>query len=175
VVIAVPLFIVLFVRTHLYYVRVAKLLGFDVIPDKPVKSRTQVIVPVTMVSFLVERAVSEALSLGQEVICVTVVMDGGEGDTGRERQIRDEWAKWNPGVSLRVLHTQYASVVEPIVAFIDDVRSKSDDQIVVLIPVVAPRHLRHRLLHNHIDSVLTAALKKRTDLVVARVVMPLEE
>jgi amino acid transporter len=178
VVVAVPVFIVLFVRTHSYYLRVAKLLGFGTDPPKPVKARTQVIVPVTVVSLLVERALSEALSLGQEVICVTVVSDGAEGDeegAEHEQRLRDEWRRWNPGVALRVLHTQYASVVEPIVSFIDDLRSKTDDQIVVLIPTVAPQHLRHRLLHNHMDSVLTAALKKRTDLVVARVVMPLEE
>jgi hypothetical protein len=143
-----------------------------------VKSRTQVIVPITTVSVLVEHAVSEALSLGQEVICVTVVSDGTEGDeegADHERRVREEWRRWNPGVELRVLHTQYASVVEPIVTFIDDLRSKTDDQLVVLIPTVAPQHLRHRLLHNHMDSVLTAALKKRTDLVVARVVMSIQE
>lgn len=175
VVIAVPLFIVLFVWIHSYYVHVAQILGFGVKPGKPVEKYTQVIVPVSIVSLLVQSAVSEALSLGQEVICVTVVFDGAEGDADHEQEIRDEWQRWNPGVPLQVLHTQYASVVEPIVRFIDDLRQKSDDQIVVLIPVVVPKHFRHRLLHNHMDSVLTAALKTRTDLVVARVVMPLDE
>ena len=47
--------------------------------------------------------------------------------------------------------------------------------VVVLIPVVIPDHLRHRLLHNHIDSVLSAALRSRTDLVVARVPIALGE
>ena len=109
---------------------------------------------------------------------MTVVSDGDEGDekgAEHEQRLRDEWRRWNPGVPLQVLHTQYASVVEPIVSFIDDLRSKTGDQIVVLIPTVAPQHLRHRLLHNHMDAVLNAALKKRTDLVVARVVMPLQE
>ena len=40
---------------------------------------------------------------------------------------------------LKVLHTEYASVVQPIVAFIDEVRAQHpDDQLVVLIPVVRP-------------------------------------
>jgi len=64
-------------------------------------------------------------------------------------------------------------VVDPIVAFIDHAREESDQQIVVLIPVVAPEHLRHRLLHNQIDVVLSAALRTRTDVVVARVRMPI--
>jgi hypothetical protein len=64
-------------------------------------------------------------------------------------------------------------VVEPIVAFIDEARSHGDQQIVVLIPVVVPDRLRYRILHNQIDRVLSAALRTRTDVVVARVSMPL--
>jgi amino acid transporter len=175
VVIAVPLFIILFLRIHTYYVRVAKLLGIGTRPGKPVRSRTQVVVPIINVSLLVEQAVSEALSIGEEVVCVTVVFDGAEGDDEKEKEIRTEWRQWNPGVPLKVLHTQYASVVDPIVKFIDEKMESCDDQLVVLIPTVMPRHFRHRILQNHMDSVLTAALKTRTDLVVARVVMQLDE
>jgi hypothetical protein len=74
-----------------------------------------------------------------------------------------------------VLHTDYASVVDPVVNYIDGISNSCDDQLVVLIPVVVPTHLRHRLLHNHVDSVLTAELKRRTDLIVARVVLSLDE
>jgi hypothetical protein len=65
-------------------------------------------------------------------------------------------------------------VVQPIVAFIDKAREHDDRQIVVLIPVVVPEHLRYRILHNQIDHVLSAALRTRTDVVVARVRMPLQ-
>jgi sensor domain CHASE-containing protein len=34
--------------------------------------------------------------------------------------------------------------------------------------------LRYRILHNQIDRVLSAALRTRTDVVVARVAMPLD-
>jgi hypothetical protein len=44
---------------------------------------------------------------------------------------------------------------------------------VVLIPVLVPEHLRYRILHKQIDVVLTAALRTRTDAVVARIRMPL--
>jgi amino acid transporter len=175
VVVAVPLFITLFIRVHRYYDHVSLLLGFGKTPEKPKASRTQVIVPVTFVNILTERALSEALSLGQDVVAITVVFDGAEDDAERAHEVHDEWRRWNPGVRLEILHTQYASVVDPIVTFIDEMREQTDDQIVVLIPKIAPRRLRHRLLHNHVDSVLTAALKSRTDLVVARVVMPIEE
>ena len=39
----------------------------------------------------------------------------------------------------------------------------------MLIPVALPDRLRYRFLHNHIDLVLTRALRYRPDVVVARV------
>ena len=45
---------------------------------------------------------------------------------------------------------------------------------VVLIPVVVPKHLRYRVLHNHIEVLLSAALRTRTDIIVARVPMSLD-
>ena len=63
---------------------------------------------------------------------------------------------------LRILHTDFASVVRPIVEFIDEARARGDRQIVVLIPVVVPDRLRYRVLHNQIDQVLSAALRTRT-------------
>ena len=108
------------------------------------------------------------------MVAVSVVLDqeGDEGDG--QSPLEQQWAAWDPGVPLRVLHTEYASVVEPIVAFIDEARARSDQQIVVLIPVVVPDHLRYRILHNQIDQVLSTALRSRTDVVVARVPMHLE-
>ncbi len=178
VVVAVPTFIFLFLRIHKYYERVGKLLGFRSRLAKPKAKRTRVIVPVVNVSRLTVDAISEALSLGDEVVAVTVVMDdesSADGKSKEEEQIRRRWDKWDPGVPLEVLHTDYASVVDPVVNYIDGISNSCDDQLVVLIPVVVPTHLRHRLLHNHVDSVLTAELKRRTDLIVARVVLPLDE
>jgi hypothetical protein len=74
-----------------------------------------------------------------------------------------------------VLYNEYASVVQPIVEFIDEVREEHpDDQIVVLIPVIRPDKLRYRILHNQIDLILSNALRTRSDVVVARVEVPLE-
>jgi amino acid transporter len=174
VVVAVPLFITLFVRINRYYRRVALDLQFDVIPPTPHGRRTVVIVPVTAISRLTEHALGEARSLGQEVIAVTVVTEGDDEGAQRAEHLQDRWREWDPGVPLEVLHTEYASVVEPIVAFIDTIRERHREQLVVLIPVVIPDHFRYRFLHNQIDLVLSAALRNRSDVVVARVALPLE-
>ena len=172
VVLAVPMFIFMFNRIHTYYENAARLLGFHTVPTKPVGRRTTVVVPVVQVSTLTEHALTEALSLGQDVIAVNVAHDG-DTDASGDQTLQEEWAAWDPGVPLRILHTDYASVVEPIVAFIDELRERTDDQIVVLIPVVLPTRLRYRILHNQIDLLLSSALRNRTDIVVARVTSPL--
>ena len=173
VVLAVPALIVLFTRIHRYYQRAGRALGLGTIPGPPQGKPVIVVVPVTGVSRLTQHAISEALSISQHVIAVTVVAADPDQSTEHTHKLRREWARWNPGVPLRVLDTEYASIAGPVVAFIDELRQHHDEQIIVLIPVVRPDRLRYRLLHNHLDVVLTTALRTRTDIVVARVVMPL--
>ena len=112
-------------------------------------------------------AISEALSIGQEVIAVHVVFDDEDVEEDVDALER-AWIQWNPGARLEILHTEYASVVEPIVSFIEAQREESC-QLVVLIPVVHPAEVRYRVLHNHFDLALSAVLRRRDDLVVARV------
>ncbi len=175
VVIAIPAFVFLFLRIHAYYERAGKELKIGEIPSEPVPKYTIVIVPVNQVSRLTEHALCEAESLGQEVRAVTVVLSSGDEGAEAADNFQRQWRTWDPGVPLHVLHNEYASVVQPIVGFIDDVREDHpDDQIVVLIPVVKPPKRRFRILHNQIDLVLSAALHGRDDIVVARVSVPLE-
>ena len=173
VVLAVPALIVVFTRIHRYYQRAGRALGLGTIPGRPQGKPVTVVVPVTGVSRLTQHAISEALSISQQVIAVTVRAADPDQSTGHTHKLPGQWACWNPGVPLRVLDTEYASIAGPVVAFIDELRQHHDEQVIVLIPVVRPGRLRYRLLHNHLDVVLTTALRTRTDIVVARVVMPL--
>ena len=174
VVLAIPALIVLFTRIHRYYQRVGRQLGFGEIPGPPQAKPVLVVVPVAGVSRLTRHAISEALSISAHVIAVTAVAADPDQSTLHTDSVRHQWDRWNPGVPLRVLHTQYASMAGPIVAFIDKLRQEHDEQIIVLIPVVRPDHLRDRLLHNQIDLVLTRALRTRTDIILTRVTIPLQ-
>ena len=168
VVVAVPAFVVLFMRVRAYYERVRKVLNLGGVPDRPIPHGVFVIVPVVGVSRLTERALSEALSFGGEVLAVTVVAEANENeDPGAE--IRRQWDAWNPGVELQVLTTDYASVVHPMVGMIAELCDRRRENVVVLIPVILPDKSRFALLHNHLDFVLSNALRHRDDVVVARV------
>ena len=184
VVLAVPAFMTLFMQIHRYYGRAKDALGLGEIPGKPEAKPAKVVVPVAGVSRLSQHGISEALSISQDVVAVTVVHTGaGRGaerasvlqpSEPRARELQEEWEQWNPGVPLRLLRTEYASVAGPIVAFVDRLRRHHSEQIVVLIPVAAPTKVRYRFLHNHLDLLLTRALRGRPDIIVARVLMPLE-
>jgi amino acid transporter len=173
VVFAVPAFIALFTAIHRYYDRAGQALGLGSLPPKPAARPAIVVVPVVRASRRSQHALSEALSISEQVIAVTVVTSDAGQVTSEERVLREEWARWSPGPPLQVLRTEYASVAGPIVAFIDQLRERHTEQIVVLVPVTVPDRLRYRLLHNHLDLVLTAALRHRPDVVTARVPFPL--
>jgi len=167
VVLAVPAFIWVFVKIHRYYLLAAQALGLSGVPGKPAAKPTIVIVPVVRVSRLVQHALSEALSVSDQVIAVTVATGDADQDSSRVREIQAQWDAWNPGPPLRVLHSEYASIAGPILAFIDQLREQRAEQIMVLIPVAVPDRLRYRFLHNHFELVLTRALRNRPDIVTA--------
>jgi hypothetical protein len=72
------------------------------------------------------------------VIAVTVVAADPDQRARRSDTVRREWDRWNPEIPLQVLETQYASIAGPVVAFIDELRQRGDEHILVLIPVVRP-------------------------------------
>jgi amino acid transporter len=174
VVVAVPAFVGLFLRINAYYRRAGVELGLNDVPAKPVARKVRVIVPVSNVSRLTRIAMAEAMSLSSDVVAVSVAVQQVQDERDYSGELQRQWSSWNPGPPLEVLHTDFSSIVDPIVEYIERARERADVQIVVLIPTVLPRHWRYRLLHNQLDLVLSAALHRYPDVVVARVQMPLD-
>ncbi len=177
VVVALPIFILLFHAIERYYRDLGRELGLGELPQIPASRPTLVIIPVTNVSKLTAQAVSKALALGHDVVAVTVVFDGPDSDSAEaESACQRDWDRWHAPVPLVVLHTEYSSILRPLTDFVDRMREeRADHQIVVLIPVIVPRELRFRVLHNQLDVALSAALRTRTDVMVTRVPLSLDE
>jgi amino acid transporter len=168
VVVVVPLLIWMFGRVRAYYVALGRDLGIGSLPPRPRSARVLVVVPVTGVTRLTEYVLSEAMSIGDEVVAVAVTFSE---EAAQERSLEQEWKAWDPGVRLVTLRSQYHSVVRPLIRFIDAIQAREHDveDIVVLIPVIRPTKWRYRILHNQLDLVLTAALRDRPGLAVARI------
>jgi hypothetical protein len=125
------------------------------------------------VSRLTAKAITDARSLSGEVVAVNVEF---EDESAPPSHVARDWELWHPGVPLVTLRSPYASVVEPICEYIERLRAEAPERVVVvLIPVIVPHKLRHRLLHNHLDLVLSSALRTRTDVVVGRVRIDAED
>jgi amino acid transporter len=161
VVVTIPLLIYLFWSVQRYYTEVGKELKFGKTPPPPRKRQSIVVIPTTTVSVLTERALSAGLSIGETVVAVAVA-----GDEEERAQITQAWSEWQCGVPLEVLIDPQRSLVRTVLEY---VRSVEDENaaITVLIPIVVPRKRRHEILHNQRGRLLEAALKARTDVIVA--------
>jgi amino acid transporter len=166
--IIIPSLIVLFVRIERYYRETGRQLGLGELPEKPRRSPHSdhdgmVIVPIMDVSRLSLLALSTASRLGGDVVPVAVSLDPhATGD------LCARWSEWDPGIELRVLPSPHRNLVAPIVGFVEN-QLKRGRHVTVLIAEVEPTKRRYQLLHNQRGLVLAAALRSRTDAVVATV------
>jgi amino acid transporter len=161
VTIAIPLMMVMFARIESYYAEVARELHLGKTPPRPHKRESIVIVPTSTVSTLTERVLSAALSLSDTVVAVAVAGDEEERD-----RIMHDWYEWQCGVPLEVIVDPHRSLVRSVLHYIESI--PEDDVVVeVLIAEVEPRKRRHEILHNQRGALLAAALRARTDVIVA--------
>jgi amino acid transporter len=170
-VILVPALVLLFDRIERYYRRAGEQLGLGRIPPKPVPgvdTQAMVIVPIVAVSSVAERAVQAAMRLGGQVVPVTV-----EVDPESTQRLCKQWKEWDPGFELTVLPSPHRSLVAPTVHFVRTEIDKGRD-VTVLLAQVEPRHWRHRLLYNQRGPILAAALRARTNAIVATLAIRLD-
>jgi amino acid transporter len=169
IVVVIPLLVLMFARIHAIYAGIGRALEIGQIPVPPQPRSSLVVVPVATMSRLVREAISAALSLGDEVIAVTVCHGDAEDEAASAR-LREQWEQWDPGVPLLTLHTAKQSLGAPIVAYLRQLEIEaSHDQLVVLIPEVQPTRPWRRILHNQRGFVLEQAIQRGTqDVVICR-------
>jgi hypothetical protein len=161
VVVVVPLLIVLFSRTETYYARVARELKLGRTPPPPHKRESIVLVPTTTATLLTERAVSAAMSMGETVVALAVA-----GDEEECEKIQRAWQEWNCPVPIEVLLDPQRSLIRSVLRYVKSIEDE-DATITVLIPEILPSKRRHEILHNQRGRLLEAALKVRSDVVIA--------
>jgi amino acid transporter len=166
IVLVIPGLVLLFHRVHRTYDRIGALLGIGQTPGPPAKHKSLVVVPVASLSRLTAAGISTALSIGDEVIAVTVCFIDPE-DEAADVSFRDRWEKWHPNVPLITLRSTHRSIAKPIVKYLCDIEAKDRyHKLVVLIPEVQPRRFSDYLLFNQRGVILDRAIRRGTASVV---------
>lgn len=160
VVIAVPLLILLFRRIERYYAAVADEVMHGQVPPAPTATRSLVIVPLGEVNGVAERAIAAAKSLGDEIVALAVFAEQESA-----MAMRAAWDRWDPGVRLDIVDSPQRSLVDPVVAYVEQA-TRGGGQVAVLIPQVEPQHDRYRILHNQRGILLAGVLTTRADVLV---------
>ena len=163
VVVAIPALILLFSRIARYYEDVGTELGLGSTPTLPQPQDLFIVVMVATVSRMSESALATALSLGHEVVALSV-----QFDDERAAGLQAEWDRWRPGVPLVVLRPRDRSISTPVLAYLGSAEVRHRN-VLVLIPEVEPRKWRHRLLQNQRGAILAAVLRRRSTAAVGRV------
>ncbi|MFI9324957.1 APC family permease [Kitasatospora aureofaciens] len=167
IVVALPLLVVLFEAIHRSYARIGERLELGRVPGAVTRRRSLVVVPVTAITRLTRDGLSAALSLGDEVLAVTVVHERAQAEA-----LRRDWELWQPGVPLVEIPDDHRRLGRPIADFVNELGAEhAYDRLTVLIPEVEPAHWWERPLQNRRGVVIDRALRRHTDAVVCRLRM----
>jgi amino acid transporter len=167
VAIVIPLLVLLFMAVRRSYARIGVALGIGQVPAHPVKQASLVVVPVAGMSRLTAEGISAALSLGEDVIAVTVVFTDSDDEQPTDVSFRDEWNAWKPEVPLITLRSSHRSIAKPIVSYLQAIEAEDKyHRLVVLIPEVQPAKPWQWVMHNQRGLILDRAVRRGTQNVV---------
>jgi amino acid transporter len=167
----IPLLVLLFLKICRTYNRIGAELQIGRVPPQPVKQESLVIVPVSGLSLLTAEGISVAMSLGDDVVAVTVVYTDESDDPADVPDVdfRAEWESWRPEVPLLTLRSPHRSLAKPIVHYLRSIEASDKyHRLVVLIPEVEPSKSKswEWVLHNQRGIILERAIRRGTTNVV---------
>ncbi len=151
VVVAIPVFALLFAGTERYYDGLAHDIALDRLPERPHASDADVIVPVTDVSRVTRHALDVALGLGRPVTAVSVKDEEGAS------ALRSRWDAWAPDVPLEIIIDPHSQVIAKIVKYACH-RQSEHGRVIVVVPRIRTRRRWQQIMHNQRTIPLAVAL-----------------
>lgn len=165
VLIVIPLLILAFLQVHAHYRAIAEELRLPSWDFHPEPGKSVVVVPVSTITRVVAHAIGYAKTISDTVIALHV-----SSDKELSERLERRWAEWNPGVRLVTIDSQYRSVVQPVLRYLDIIHNQSPGtMITVLVPEFVVGKWWQGILHNQMGFLLQARLVSRPDIVIAMV------
>ncbi len=171
VIILLPAIVAVFMKIHGHYVKTAGQLSLEDYGAPPRIRRHRVVVPIAGVHRGVLQALNYARTLSNDVTAVYV-----ETDPADTQKLREKWVKWGDGMRLEVLQSDYRSIVEPLLSYLDRIDAcQKDDIITVVMPQFLASRWWHNILHNQTALLVRLALLFRRGMVVTDVPYQLKD
>ena len=166
VLILVPSLIAILSAIHRHYRRLAKDLSLERYGAPPRTRRHRVILPVSGVHRGSLAALSYAQMLSDDVTAVYIAMDPIETE-----KFQQKWEQWGAGVRLQLLDSPYRLLLEPLLAYIEQVAAtrQPDEIITIVVPHFVPRRWWHNALHAQTATWLRLALLFKPGIVITDV------
>jgi len=176
IVIVIPGLVLLFDRIHRTYAEIGAMLQIGQTPAPPSKMSSLVVVPVGSISRLTAAGINTAISLGDDVVAVTVCFTDPD-DEAADVSFRQQWEEWHPNVPLITLRTAHRSITRPIVKYLCQLEEEGQYyRLVVLIPEVQPPRFWDYVLFNQRGALLDRAIRRGTvNVVLCRLRYRLEQ
>ncbi|MBD8026014.1 APC family permease [Ureibacillus sp. Re31] len=163
-----PIIIFAFHRIRKHYRDVGDQLRFTNHHELKAINGNVMIVPVAGMTRVVENSLNYAKAFSPDQLYAVYV----SFDREDEKAFEEKWKKWQPDVRLVTLHSQYRSVIHPLMKFIDIVEHKASEsnyQVTVIIPQFIPKKTWHNILHNQSGILIRSSLLFRRNVVVSTV------
>jgi hypothetical protein len=156
----------MFFAIHRHYRSLAKSLSLDAYGPPPNVKRHRVILPISGVHRGSLVALDYARALSPDVTAVHVSVEPTESD-----RVRQKWERWGNGVRLVILHSPYRLMLEPLLAYIQDVagQMQANEVLTIVVPQFVPKHWWTNLLHTQTAVLLRLALLFQSGVVVTDV------
>lgn len=165
VLVLLPTLTFVFRKIRFHYGVVAAQLTLREFRLPPALSKHTVLLPISGLHRQIIPALQYARLLSEDVRVIYV--DQNPEMTAR---LRAEWEKWGEGIALVVLESPYRSIVQPLVQYLEHLRSADPEHIVtVVLPEFVPAQWWQHMLHNQTALQIKGALLFQRGVVVTSV------
>ncbi|WP_314172229.1 APC family permease [Streptomyces winkii] len=135
------------------------------VEEAPEEIRHLAVIPVGDLDRAAMRTLAYVASLQQPALAVHISPTEEEAE-----RFQEYWQVWGDHLPLEVVVSPYRAIVAPLVSYIESLHYQcSDVTVTVIIPEIAVRHRRHRLLHSHLAARLRRALRPLPKMVITTV------
>ena len=171
IVIAMGLLLTLFWAVRRHYNSLARQLTISPGESAPTLDSTVLLLLPPRIHKGILHSIGYARTLSKDLRAVTTV-----SDLGMAGELKKEWQRIAPDISLVILESPYRSIVEPVVEYIDEAIGEDEGHMLtVIVPEAIAKHWWQRILHNNSAIPLKIALASRRNVVITNVRYFLDE